>query len=449
MKATPREGGNRSLDATVDAPPHKDDATRRDGKPDAARIAQMLGSIAKIGADPEGGISRLAFTKAEREAHELVGGWLRDLGLTVRRDAVGNTIGELAGRRSDLPAVGVGSHLDSVPRGGRFDGIAGVVAAVEVARILSDGPPVDHPLRVVCFAAEEGARFGEPCLGSRAVVGMLERRDLNQLLDVEGVSVASAMAGVGLEPARLAEARWDAADWAGFLELHVEQGRVLQATDSDIGLVDVVSGSTRLMITVVGQSDHSGGTPMRLRADALAATAEIVLACEKLALDERHRGMRTTVGYLRVLPNSITTIPGRVTFTVDIRDIDTDRQRHAAAEAVSRGRQICERRGVSLDARVIADTSPAVLPRWIREITSASCRALDIEPLVLSSGAGHDAQVINRLVPSGMVFVPSRDGMSHVPEEWTSSADIARGADVLATAVVRLNEFLLSAEAPA
>lgn len=407
------------------------------------RIATMLRAIAEIGADGEGAVSRLAFTPAERKAHDLVAGWLRDLGLAVRQDAIGNTIAERRGRRTDLPAIAVGSHLDSVPRGGRFDGIVGVVGAVELVRLLAEREAeIDHPVRVVCFAGEEGARFGEPCIGSKAVTGMLERRDLRLMHDMEGVSLAAALSGVGLDPAKVSEARWEPAEWAAFLELHVEQGRVLEAAGRHIGLVDVVSGSTRLRLTVNGRADHSGGTPMGLRADALAAAAEIILAAEALASDERHRGTRTTVGYLSVHPNSITTIPGRVTLTVDVRDIDTDRQRQAAAEVVAQARQICERRATSLEASVIADTSPAVLPIWIRGFTSAACADLGIEYLVLTSGASHDAQVVNRRVPAGMIFVPSRDGLSHVPEEWTSSADIARGVDVLTESVLRLDRFL-------
>lgn len=410
------------------------------------RIAEMLRAIAEIGASGDGSISRLAFTSAERKAHELVGSWLRDQGLTIRQDAIGNTIAERRGRRTDLPAIAVGSHLDSVPHGGRFDGIVGVVGAVEMVRLLEErGVETHHPVRVVCFAGEEGARFGEPCIGSKAATGMLHA-DLHQMLDADSVSLASALSSVGLDPATVSEAVWEPAEWAAFLELHIEQGRVLESAGRQIGLVDVVSGSTRLRLTVLGRADHSGGTPMALRADALAAAAEIILSAEALASDERHRGTRTTIGYLSVQPNSITTIPGRVTFSVDVRDIDTDRQRQAAAEVVGRARQICQRRSVRLETVVIADTSPAVLPTWIRDFTSAACADLGIEHLVLTSGASHDAQVVNRRVPAGMIFVPSRNGLSHVPEEWTSSADIARGVDVLTDSVLRLDRFLVSVE---
>ena len=414
--------------------------------PDAKRIADDLRAIGEIGALPEGGVTRPGFTPLERQAHELVGGWLRDLGLTVRVDAIGNTIAERPGHRPG-PFIGVGSHLDSVPHGGRFDGIVGVVGAVELVRMLDEaGLTTEHPLRVVLFVGEEGARFGEPCIGSKAIVGHWEGRDLTRVRDVEGVSLAEALEALGLDPGRVSEVRWRPGEVAAFLELHIEQARVLESDGRQIGLVDVVSGSTRLRIDVRGRADHSGGTPMSLRSDALMAAAEIALTVESLATDPRHRGTRATVGRLELYPNSITTIPGRVSMVVDIRDVDSDRQRLAASEIVQRSHWVCERRGVGLEVEMIADTSPAVLSMWLRELSSTVCRELGLNYRVMSSGAGHDAAILARLVPAAMVFVPSRDGLSHVPEEWTSAADIARGVEVLYRSVLRLDRFLAEQE---
>lgn len=373
----------------------------------------------------------------------LVGGWLAELGLAVRQDAIGNTIAERSGSVCGLPAIGVGSHLDSVPNGGRFDGIVGVVAAVELVRLLGErNASLQHPLRVVAFTAEEGARFGEPCIGSKAVVGLLDRRDRRSVRDAGGVTLDEAMAAIGLDPQAIASTHWSPADWAAFLELHIEQARVLEAEARQVGLVDMISGSTRLRVTLAGRADHSGGTPMTLRADALTAAAEIVLAVEALANDTRHRGMRATVGWLDVFPNSMTTIPGRVALVVDVRDVDSDRQRRSAEELARQASYIGERRAVRVEVEPIADTSPAVLPVWLRELTSATCRELGLSFRVLSSGAGHDAQIINQIVPSAMIFVPSRDGVSHAPEEWTSTSDIARGVEALYHSVIRIDRFL-------
>jgi len=413
---------------------------------DPTRIGARLGEIARIGADGEGeGISRLSFSAAEREAHDLVAGWLRELGLTVTVDGIGNTLAERPGTDRAAPAIGVGSHLDSVPHGGRFDGIVGVVGAVELVELLVAGDArLRHPLRVVVFAGEEGARFGEPCVGSKAVTGQLADRDLGRMRDAQGVSLADALRALGFDPRAVGQGRWRPADWAAFLELHIEQARMLEASDTPIGLVDTVSGSTRLWLELQGRADHSGGTPMSMRADALAAAAEVVLAAESTAREPRNRGARLTVGRLDVHPNSITTIPGRVRLTLDVRDVDSDRQRRLAVEMVRRARVLCERRGVTVDAELIADTSPSVLPMWIRELTSQVCHELGIRYRVMTSGAGHDSQVVNAIVPAGMVFVPSKDGLSHVPEEWTSANDVARGVDVLHLAVQRLDELLVS-----
>jgi allantoate deiminase len=406
----------------------------------------MLGEIARIGADASGGgISRISFTKAERDAHEMVSGWLRELGFSIRVDPIGNTIAERSGRRDGGPAIGVGSHLDSVPHGGRFDGIVGVVGAVEMARLfVENGVETSHPLRVVIFAGEEGARFGEPCVGSKAVTGHLANRDLSMMKDANGVSLADALRAIGFDPRTVPQARWKPAEWAAFLEMHIEQARILELTETPIGLVDTISGSTRLRVDLTGRADHSGGTPMDFRADALAAAAEVVLSAEALARDPRNRGARLTVGRLDVQPNSITTIPGHVRLTIDVRDVDSDRQRRLAVEIVRRTRALCERRGIGVETELIADTSPVVLPVWIREQSSKVCEELGIRYRVMTSGAGHDSQVVNAVVPAGMVFVPSKDGLSHVPGEWTSAQDVARGVDVLYHLVRRLDGLLAS-----
>jgi allantoate deiminase len=415
---------------------------------DPARIGEQIARIGRIGADSDGGVSRLAFTRQEREAHELVAGWLRELGLDVRVDAIGNTIATYGGTNAVRPAIGVGSHLDSVYHGGRFDGIVGVVGSVELVRLLiEDRTRLTHPLRVVIFAGEEGARFGEPCIGSKAAAGDLVERDLTRIRDADGISLADALRSLGMDPAAVPGAVWQPAEWAAFLELHIEQARALEAEGTPLGLVDIVSGSTRLSLVLTGRADHSGGTPMAMREDALVAASEIVLAAEAIARDARNRGARLTVGRLDVHPNSITTIPGRVTLTVDIRDVDSDRQRQLAVEVVRRSLAFGERRKVNVTAEVIADTSPVVLPIWIRGLTSSVCTELGYAYKVMTSGAGHDAQIINGVTPAGLVFVPSRGGLSHVPEEWTSASDIARGVEVLRRSVVRLDSLLDSLEA--
>lgn len=412
---------------------------------DPARLTAMIDSLAAIDEAPEqDGVTRWAYTPAEREAHALVGGWFQELGLTVRTDTVGNTIAERPGR-SSRPCIATGSHLDSVPNGGRFDGIAGVVAAVETARILVENDlDHDHPIRFVAFAAEEGARFGQGCIGSKAVAGLWTPDALRSMRDANGISIAEAMDSVGFSAENVEGSKWSRAEWAGFIELHIEQGQVLENNNVAIGVVDSISGSTRFELVVDGRASHTGSTPMNLRADALTAASEIVLLSETIANDPGHHGTRCTVGKLEVLPGSLTTIPGRVKLSVDVRDIDSGRQRETANEIVRRSRLVCDRRGVDVSARLLSDASPVVLPSWIRDVTVGVCEELSASHRVMCSGASHDTQMVNNVIPAGMFFVPSRGGLSHVPSEWSCSSDLALGAQVLVHTLLALDVKLAS-----
>jgi allantoate deiminase len=405
----------------------------------------MLQRLSEIAGDGQAAVDRLAFTAYERAAHATVARWLSDAGLTVRTDAVGNTYATRAGRRADLPPIAVGSHLDSVPQGGRFDGTVGVVAGVEVVRLLdAAGIRTEHPLTVIAFSAEEGARFGEACIGSKAVAGVLQPADLQRLRDGHGVTLAAALQDLGLDPKLMPSARWGPGELAALLELHIEQGRLLEGDGKAIGLVEAVAGNTRLRVTVRGRADHSGGTPMHLRKDALAAASEIVLGVERLANDPQRRTTVATVGRLDVTPNSITTVPARVTFYVDVRDIDGDRQRAAAQDVLALAQQVAARRGVLVEAELVGDSSPVVLPLWLRHITRDVCERMQVPYRVLNSGAGHDAAIIARVLPAAMLFVPSHDGLSHCPEEWTSISDVAVGVRVLYHAILALDRALVA-----
>ncbi|MGW6659693.1 allantoate amidohydrolase [Rhodococcus sp. NPDC055024] len=424
--------------------------TERDGStvpswtPDASyeRFQDLIDQFARLTADATSpGVTRLAHTAFERAAHRLYVEHMSALGLTVWTDVVGNTIAERPGTEPGLPAIGTGSHLDSVPFGGRFDGTAGVVAAMELARLLAENDVAHrHPIRFVAFANEEGARFGQACVGSRIVAGLTGRADLDRLTDADGITVAQAMTAVGLDPDAMDSARWRRDEWAAFVELHIEQGAVLLSRHKSIGVVDQISGSTRLSITLRGRASHSGGTPMHLRADALAAGASIVLLAEAIAKDDRHHGTRITVGVLTVGPGSITTIPGVCTLSIDIRDVDSDRQRRTATELVGRARRAATSRGVDFDLTVLADTSPVLLPTSIRDTIIEAAEVTGANYRVMPSGASHDSQMINRVCPVGMIFVPSQNhGVSHSPDEYSTTADLVRGTNVLATAILLLD----------
>lgn len=424
---------------TPTSAPRTPAATAGTDRPTAEVVRELVDRFSTISEGGEG-VTRLAYTELERQAHVVFAQWMSARGLSVRTDAAGNTIAELPGVGGLHPALGTGSHLDSVPHGGRFDGIAGVVAAMITAdHVVASGTPFRHDLRFVAFAAEEGARFGQACTGSKIVAGQVSTQTAWSLRDRAGTSLAEAMDSVGLDVTRLTEARWDPADWAAFIELHVEQGAVLEQHDTPIGVVELVSGSTRLAVTLIGQATHSGSTPMALRRDALVAGAELVLIAESLATDSRHHGTRITVGRFEVFPDSTTTIPGEVRLTVDVRDVDGDRQRQTVAELVRHVRTACERRGIEVAVDVLADISPVILPRMMREVIVDAAREEQLDFRLMASGASHDAQVVNGITPTGMIFVPSRAGISHEPGEWTEPDDIARGAAVLLGALRRLD----------
>lgn len=408
----------------------------------AVRVSKMLTTLQAI-TEPGRGVTRLAYSPLERAAHDLFATWMEEFGLRVTVDSAGNTIAERPGTKVGWPALGTGSHLDSVPNGGGFDGIVGVVAAVEVARILGEtGTAHRHPLRFVAFSAEEGARFGQACTGSRLAAGLCRRSDLLSCRDDSGVSIFDAMARLGLDPEEAVSSPWVPTDWAAFLELHIEQGGVLEECHIPIGIVDLVSGSTRVAMRLNGVASHTGGTPMRGRADALVGAAEVILYAEAIANDHRHRGTRATVGRLDVSPGSITTIPGMTRLSLDVRDIDSDRQRNTTAEIVRRARDICDRRGIELHVELLADASPIVLSGWIRAVVARAATDARASYRVLTSGASHDAQMISHVIPSGMIFVPSERGRSHVPEERTSIEQIVVGVDVLRRSLLRLDDEL-------
>jgi hydantoinase/carbamoylase family amidase len=398
----------------------------------AERVRARLAELAQIGDDPDGGITRLAYSESEREAHDRVRAWAGESGASCSVDPAGNSVAIF---KSGTPYFLIGSHLDTVRQGGRYDGAAGVVAALEVAEAVG---ALHCGLRVVAFAAEEGARFGRPTIGSSLAAGLLDARALGRLRDADGVTPLAAAAAVGLD---LAEAEsWLDDDVACYFELHIEQGRQLEAGAARLGLVDAIAGSVRILFECTGRADHSGATPMRMRADALTAASELVLAVEQAG--RRHRSTVATVGRIDVSPNSVTTIPGHVTLSVDLRDIDPDLQRRAARHVLGAAAEIAARRRLMIRPDVIADQPPIVLPSWPRAILYEECRARHLAFRVLSSGAGHDAAVVAQRAPAAMVFIPCVDGVSHSPREQASPDDVALAGELLCSGLRRTDELI-------
>lgn len=402
-----------------------------------ALIAQRLAALMAIGADPRGGVTRLAYTRHERDAHTLFARWAAEDGKECVVDAAGNSV---AVYREGNPYFLVGSHLDTVARGGGYDGAAGVVAGLSVAAALADRA-LSCGVRVVAFAGEEGARFGRPTLGSTLAAGMMAPRSLARLADADGTSLVDAARELGLDPAEAVP--WIGHEVAGYFEIHIEQGRVLEGSSTRLGLVDAIAGSIRLRLDVSGRADHSGATPMHLRADALAAASEIVLATERIG--RRYHSTAATVGRLEVSPNSVTTVPGGTTLWVDLRDVDGDVQRAAGRSLLAEARDVAERRGVTVSAEVIAETAPVMLTAWSRALAHIECERRGIPYRVLPSGAGHDAAIVARRAPSTLVFVPCVDGVSHAPGERASAGDIAEAAGIVA-GVIGMADDVIAAQ---
>lgn len=400
----------------------------------ADRLAESLDELGRIGRDHrDGSINRICVTPVERQAHDTMTKWMTAAGLRVQRDAFGNTIGTRPGR-GDRGSIAIGSHLDSVPRGGNFDGAAGVAGALEVVRALNDANVrTEHDLKLVCFSAEEGARFGKPCLGSKAAVEGLTHSEL-ELADRDAVTLREALAAVGLRPRETTRPAPWIGDVSAFLELHIEQGRVLQEAGEDVGVVDCIAGNRRLRMRFLGQTDHSGATPMWLRRDALVAAAEVVVAVQRLA--RQGENLVGTVGELAVHPGAMTAVPGRVDLGVDVRGTDARVQERTIQQVIEAARTACADHGVELDIDDVSDVPPVDLSPWLRDVVAGAARRVTGRARILTSGAGHDAGVTARRIPTSVIFIPCRDGVSHSPAEWAEPEHLATGARVLAQAVI-------------
>jgi allantoate deiminase len=396
---------------------------------DASRVMARCDALAKLSELP-GGLTRVYLSEEQRRANELVLGWMREAGMSAGLDAIGNCAGRYEGERPGLPCLMLGSHLDTVRDAGRYDGMLGVITAIECVHALNKaGRRLPFAIEVVGFADEEGVRFGTTFLGSRAVAGTFKPEAL-EAVDKTGMSLADAMRAFGLDPARVSEAARPKGAVLAYAELHIEQGPVLEAAGLPVGVVTAINGATRYNISIDGMAGHAGTVPMGLRQDALAAAAECVLAIEA-----RARGgadLVATVGKLEVLPGATNVIPGRVNFTLDLRSPrDADRERAVAAVVEELG-QICARRRVKLDARKLHDEPVAVCAPWMQEAIGAAIAAEGVEVRTLPSGAGHDGMAMQAIADIGMLFVRCRSGISHNPAEKISEADAGLATRVLA-----------------
>ncbi len=400
-----------------------------------------LAALAEIGAIPgTDGCSRLALTDADRAGRDLVVTWMRDLGLDVRIDGIGNVVATMTGYGDRAPVM-CGSHIDTVATGGRYDGNLGVLAGLEVIEtVLAAKTPLDRPLAVGFFTDEEGARFPPDMLGSLVYVGGMGLEDARQIVDGDGLTVGEELDRIGYA----GSAALPGLAPHAFVELHIEQGPVLERDGVTIGAVTGVQGISWQEITVTGQSNHAGTTPIGLRRDPGLVAGRCLAFARDLAVEIGDPQV-ATVGQITFHPNLVNVVPANATFTIDLRHTDNATLAQAERRFAEFVAQQCEAEGCSYTTRTLARFDPVAFDPEVINLVESTAKSLGYPVMRMPSGAGHDAQMLARVCPTAMVFTPSRDGLSHNPAEHTDPADIEAGANVLAGTMVALAQSLQQA----
>jgi N-carbamoyl-L-amino-acid hydrolase len=393
------------------------------------RLQGTLEKLSEFGRNPDGGVTRLGYSDTDLAAREYAVGLMKEAGLEVHTDAGGNLFGSRAGSEH-LPVLLFGSHIDSVLHAGNFDGDVGSLGAIEVIRALNEGhAKTRHPLEVVIWANEEGNHFGISTMGSGIASGMLGPEILERK-DEQGLTVADWLRRYGQDPAHLTDARIAKGALAGYLELHIEQGPNLNESKVPIGVVQGIVGLKRWRCVSMGFANHAGTTPMNRRKDALAAASRDLLAVREVVRGESGRQVGT-VGYMKAEPGAVNVIPGRVEFPIELRDLDAGKIDGMWDQIQGKMKQIDKEENVETGCSPLDDIAPARTDPAMQSAIREAAKSMGLATMDLPSGAVHDAQQMGKLAPIGMIFVPSRDGISHSPKEFTSWPDVANGAEVL------------------
>ncbi|SHE44422.1 allantoate deiminase [Seinonella peptonophila] len=404
----------------------------------AKRVAKRLDTLAQIAQTPEGGANRLAYSPADRSAKEQLKIWLKEIGLQVAEDEVGNIFGRLDGKHNHLPTVMVGSHLDTVPNGGHFDGVLGVISALEILQQWrQDNFRPNRSIELVSFADEEGVRFQTNLIGSHFFTGSWEYEKFASLIDQNEDSFLNVLAKDGLSFSQKSQITRPKKEIECYIELHIEQGKVLESIHLPLGIVNGIAGLCWLKVTFSGEAGHAGSTPMKNRRDALSAAAEAIHMIEKLPTQISDTAV-ATVGQLLLKPGSINVIPAQVQFTIDIRDINIKNQRMLKTKIWKQLEQIAAERNIIVQIEETRFVSPTPMHPKINQLIEDVMDQLQHTPVYLPSGAGHDAMVMGKYFPTGMIFVRCKNGMSHHPGEWVSLSDIMSGIQVLDNVLRRL-----------
>jgi beta-ureidopropionase / N-carbamoyl-L-amino-acid hydrolase len=406
------------------------------------RLLRDLNAVSRIGIGDHGSVTRLVFSIKELRSRQFLIHQMRQIGLQIHIDRIGNIFGRLDGANAKTPALLVGSHLDTVLHGGKFDGTMGVIAALEAVRILKEQKLVlQSPVEVVCFVGEESSRFGYSTLGSSLVAGEIRAKDLAHAVDTQGTKLEDILASMGIYRNNLRSMSRDPSTIKAYLELHIEQGPILEAKKKPIGIVTSIAAPTRFRVVLTGQADHSGTTPMEMRKDALVAASEFIVALEKIC--RRYSRMEKgrvvgTVGAIKIEPGVINAIPGKAELSVDIRSITAEAKRRVVRLIQARIREIARRRKIQVKILPLREEDPVPLDKWLIHLLKECCEMRKIAYEIMPSGAGHDAMQMAKVTPAGMLFIPSRRGISHSPLEWSEPEDICLGAQLLLDSVIRV-----------
>ncbi|MER8942832.1 Zn-dependent hydrolase [Mesorhizobium sp. M0915] len=401
------------------------------------RIQNRINKLSTF-TDPEKPWSRTAFGERHLAARAWLADEMRLMGMAVEIDAGGNLVGRFPGLSDQLPTLASGSHSDTVPAGGRFDGAAGVIVALEAVGALRDaGHKLRHPFEVIDFLAEEPNKYGLSCVGSRAMAGELTAAQLSYKA-ADGTTLAEGIALMGGDPKKLGSPVRVRGSIKAFLELHIEQGRVLENAGDDVGVVTAIVGITRIAFEVLGRPDHAGTTPMGMRKDAMVAASAMIVGFERRALEESP-AMVATVGKLEVGPNASNVVPGQVDFTLEIRSSSSEQLQRFASWAQWYAKAIASERNMDVATNILGKSEPIEMDPTVQIAFCDAAASHKFRYRSMPSGAGHDAAHVALFAPSGMVFIPCLDGRSHCPEEFASADQLARGAQTLLDAILILD----------
>lgn len=405
------------------------------------RIKKDIENISKFNATPGKGLTRFSLTEEDRQVRNYLKEELSQMNLKIYEDAAGSLFARRNGTNDNLPVIMIGSHFDSVKNGGNFDGPAGVVMALEILRTMDDNNiKTKYPIEFVAMIEEEGGRFGAGVFGSRAMAGMVNFDQLKNNKDENGISMAEAFKNFGMDPKKITEAKRNPNDIKAFIELHIEQGPVLENSKKDIGIVNYIVGINHIDVLVNGRSDHAGTTPMNMRADAMNVASKVISKIDQYAISEDN-GTVATVGSINAKPGATNIVPSQVKFTVDIRSKDYSSIQRLKEKIRKDLQQLIDNnQAMDFNIKTLLDIQPVEMSEEINHIFKKNANLENFKYEIMTSGAGHDAMIMGSLTDVGLIFVPSKNGRSHCPEEWTDYEDLQKGIEVIYKTILELGE---------